>query len=61
MANTLKEIFAYSGAIIGIAAFGIGLYQYYRAQIWKKSEFAAAQIQRLTDDPALALCCIFLD
>lgn len=48
-------------AAIGFIGFGTGLYQYYRSQVWKKSEFAAAQLQRLTDDPTLALCCIFLD
>jgi hypothetical protein len=48
-------------AVIGFVALGTGLYQYYRSQVWKKSEFAAAQLQRLTDDPTLALCCVFLD
>jgi hypothetical protein len=56
-----EHILPYLSALIGLGGFGIGLYQYYRAQIWKKSEFAAAQLQRLSDDPALTLCCIFLD
>ena len=47
MENAVEEIVAYLSALIAAGAFAFGLYQYYRAQIWKKSEFAAAQLQRM--------------
>ena len=61
MANSGEVLVAGFSAVIAFGAFGTGLYQYYRAQVWKKSEFAADQLQRLTDDSTLALCCVFLD
>lgn len=57
----LKEIISWLTALLGASGFAFGLYQYYRAQLWKKSEFAASQVQQLSDNPDLALCCVFLD
>jgi len=37
------------------------LYEYWTAQKWKRSEFAARQFEMLTTDPVLAMCCQFLD
>lgn len=48
-------------AVLGIGGLGFGLFQYYKAQQWKKSEFAASLIQQLSTNPDLALCCMFLD
>lgn len=59
--TSARDLLTSLSGLIGLGGFGVGLYQYYRAQVWKKSEFAAAQLQRLTDDPDLALCCVFLD
>ena len=59
--TSMRDVLTSLSGLIGLGGFGVGLYQYYRAQVWKKSEFAAAQLQRLTDDPDLALCCVFLD
>jgi hypothetical protein len=47
------------GAVLGGLAFG--LYEYHTAQKWKKSEFAARQLEKLSTDSKLALCCQFLD
>lgn len=48
-------------ALAAIAGFFIGLYQYREAQKWKRLEFAAGQLQRLTTDPDLLLAITFLE
>ena len=50
-----------STAILGVIGLGFGLYQYYIAQKWRKSEFAARQLEMLDSNPELSLCCKFLD
>jgi hypothetical protein len=52
------ELFVALGAIAG---FFVGLYQYRQAQRWKRLEFAAGQLQRLTSDPDLVLAITFLE
>jgi hypothetical protein len=49
------------GSLLGLAGFGFGLYQYYIAQKWKRSEFAAQQLALLAEDPQLEICCRILD
>jgi hypothetical protein len=38
-----------------------GVYQYAKAQKWKRSEFAAKELDKLNNDPILSLACTFLD
>lgn len=47
--------------LIGVVGGGFGLYQYFIGQKWKRSEFAAQQLDKLLTDPDLAMCCVFLD
>jgi hypothetical protein len=42
-------------------AFGIGLWQYRRSQIWKRLEFVSAQMKIFFDDPAAREAMIMLD
>lgn len=49
------------GAAVALTALAFGLYQYYIAQKWKRAEFAAAQLQLLSSDEELDLCCKLLD
>ncbi len=58
MIREMIEIFV---ALAAIAGFFIGLYQYREAQKWKRLEFAAGQLQRLTTDPDLVLAMTFLE
>lgn len=60
-AALIKETISSLSSVIGIAGLAFGLYQYYIAQKWKKSEFAAQQLEKLDSDPDLALCCKILD
>lgn len=48
-------------AIAAAVGVPIALMQYRTAQRWKKIEFAANHLMRLSNDPILSLCCIFLD
>ena len=57
-ATDLIAIIAVFGGSVG---FAFGLYQYYIAQKWKKSEFAARLIEQLSKDPQLSTCCKLLD
>jgi hypothetical protein len=49
------------GAWIALGGFLFGVYQYYKAQRWKKAEFAAKELDKLIDDQVLSLACVFLD
>src|SRR5690606_12796756 len=49
------------GGVIVIVGFLFGVYQYYVAQRWKKAEFAANQLLKLSSNPDLELCCRILD
>jgi hypothetical protein len=57
----LKSLLEAAGAAIALAALVFGLYQYYVAQKWKRAEFAAAQLEALSRDEELDLCCKLLD
>jgi hypothetical protein len=57
----LKDVLEVVGTVLALAALIGGLYQYAVAQKWKRAEFAAAQLQLLSSDPELDLCCKLLD
>lgn len=57
----LKTFLEFAGAIVAVAALCFGLYQYYIAQKWKRAEFAAHQLQMLSSDAELDLCCKLLE
>ena len=48
-------------AVTAVGGFLFGIYQYTKAQHWKRAEFAAKELERLSTDPVLSLACIFLD
>lgn len=52
---------AFLGLFVGAVGFALALWQYRIGQKWKKSEFAAKQLEPLTADPRLATCCSLLD
>ncbi len=58
---TTGEIIAILGVIGGSIGFSVGLYQYYIAQKWKRSEFAAKLLEELANDERLSTCCKLLD
>ncbi len=49
------------GAVLALGGFGFGLYEYAIAQRWKKAEYAAGLLLRLSEDPVLNTCCRTLD
>jgi len=49
------------GLSIGTGGLAFGLYQYFITQKWKKSEFAASQIEKLFTNPVLSMCSTCLD
>jgi hypothetical protein len=55
------ELIAALGVAVAAVGFVIGLYQYYIAQKWKKSEFAAKLLEELANDERLTTCCKLLD
>jgi hypothetical protein len=56
-----KELLDFLVTLIGIGGILFGVYQYQQAQKWKRLEFAASQLQRLTSEPELALAGMFLN
>ncbi len=56
--NQVIEVLVSLAAIVG---FFFGLYQYRQAQRWKRLEFAATQLQRLTSDPELLFAIVCLE
>lgn len=56
----MREIAPLVGLFVGLGGLIFGLYQYYRAERWKRSEFAAKQNEKLLTDPILILCLKFL-
>jgi hypothetical protein len=58
---SIQEIIAILVSIAAIFGFLFGVFQYWQAQKWKRLEFAANQIQRLTTEPDLALAVSFLE
>jgi hypothetical protein len=49
------------GGSITLCGLGCGLFQYWRAQRWKRMEFAASLLNKIDTDPDLRLAIIFLD
>ena len=56
-----KELLDFLVSVIGIGGILFGVYQYRQAQKWKRLEFAANQLQRLTSVPELAVAYMFLN
>ncbi len=56
-----KDVIAAVTPILGLTGLTFGLYQYYVAQKWKRSEFAAKQLEQLRTEPELSLLCKLLD
>ena len=56
-----KGVIEITLALVGVAGLLFGSYEYRQAQTWKRLEFAASQIQRLTSDPDLILAVTFLE
>jgi hypothetical protein len=46
---------------LALLGFGFGLYQFRNAQKWKRAEFAARQLERLSTDPVLTIATRVLD
>ena len=61
MAMEAENYIALGTAFLGLSGLGFGLYQYYVAQKWKRSEFAAKHLEQLATDPELSLLCKLLD
>jgi hypothetical protein len=57
----MKDITAIATPVLGLGGLAFGLWQYYVAQKWKRSEYAAKQLEQLTTDPDLWLFCVLLD
>jgi hypothetical protein len=57
----LREALEILGTTLAVGTLAAGVYQYYIAQKWKRAEFAASQLELLTSDPDLELCCKLLD
>lgn len=50
-----------TGQALGLAGFAFGLFQFWDAQRWKRSEFAARQLERIQSDPLLVTATRVLD
>ena len=51
----LKTLLSNAGIVIGVTSLVVGLVQYKKAQDWKKSEFAARQLEMLHTEPMLMI------
>ena len=56
-----KDVIELLGAIGALGGLAFGLYQYSVNQKWQQSELAAKQLEMLSTDPKLWMCCLFLD
>lgn len=61
MTDTAADVLKAVGGVVALGGFAFGLYQYYVAQKWKRSEFAAGLLEQLAADDQLAVCCKMLD
>ena len=57
----VQDVISLVSVILALGGLAFGLYQYYIAQKWKRAEFAAQQLEKLSADPELDLCCKLLD
>jgi hypothetical protein len=55
------EIGALSTALVGALAAGFGLFQYRKAEAWKRAEFTGRLFEQLSSDDELAFACKSLD
>lgn len=56
-----KDAFATIGGILAIAVFAFGVYQFSRAERWKRNEFIAKSAKEMHDDPACHRAMMMLD
>lgn len=56
-----KDIIEILGPVAALFGLGVGLYQYTVNQKWRQSKLASNQLEMLSTDPKLAVCCLFLD
>jgi hypothetical protein len=59
--DKLIELSGTFTALIALTGAVVALFQYHQAQKWKRLEFAANQLERLSRDPVLDLALTFLD
>ena len=59
--DEIRNLVLAATAIGGLIAFCIGLWQYHKAQAWKRVEFASSVLDKLRDDAGLRLALFFLD
>ena len=57
MATTLQIV----GSLLALLGFAFGLVQFYNGQKWRRSEFAAKQLERIQGDPVLSTATRVLD
>ena len=57
----LGEILAVVGGLVGLAGFGLGLWQFAEAQKWRKAELASQLLARLRTEAELDTCLRALD
>ena len=57
----LGEILAVVGGLVGLAGFGLGLWQFAEAQKWRKAELASQLLARMRTEAELDTCLRALD
>lgn len=57
----LESVLKLLGAATALGGLIFGLIQYVKAQHWKRAEFAAKELDKLTSDPLLSMACTLLD
>jgi hypothetical protein len=57
MESTINVI----AVMVGVSGFVLGVWEYAKAQRWKKADLAAQKLDLLHTDPLLRLCCVLLD
>lgn len=56
-----NDMLAVLGAVGGLGTFAFGVWQYTVAQIWKRREFVAGEIEKILSDPASRNALLMLD
>ncbi len=57
----LEALVKVAAPVIGVLWFSFGVWQYTKAQRWKKAEFASKEIEKLLSNEILVLACQMLD
>lgn len=55
------DIPTWVGVFGALIAFGVGLYQYHKAQLWQRSQFVAQQMSAFFADPCIKSALLLLD